>query len=115
MYSALRIRSQLKTSGDIHLPGIKTIQYFKRVAKLLKKSNNEFNRYRELQTDPDLLKFHAKHGAPGSGLTEEDATEATRLLNEVFEEMDGILANSDWLVGDTYTLADISWAPRLQR
>lgn len=101
----------LKASGDTHLPGIKTIQYFRRVARLLKKSDDEFRRYRELQTDPELLKFHARHGAPGSRLTEEDAAEATALMNRVFEEMDGVLAGSDWIVGGAYTLADISWAP----
>ena len=103
----------LKSSGESHLPGIKTLQYYNRVARLLEKSDEEYNRYRELQTDPELLKFHAKHGAPGSSLTEEDAAGATTLMNEIYEEMDAALANSAWIVADTYTLADISWGPSI--
>ena len=106
-----KIDRWLKLSGEIHLPGIKTLQYYKRVARLLEKSEEEYNRYRELQTDPAHLEFHAKHGAPGSSLTEEDAAEATRLMNEIYQEMDGILANSEYIVGGVYTLADMSWAP----
>jgi len=101
----------LQTSGDIHLPGIKTLQYYKRVAKILKKDPEEFERYQKLQKDPAHLAFHKKHGAPGSSLTEEDAAEATKLLDEVFEKMERKLDNSDWIVGDSYSLADISWAP----
>jgi len=101
----------LKTSGEIHLPGIKTLQYFKRVAKILKKSDEEFQRYQTLQTDPELKAFHAKHGAPGSSLTQEDADEATKLMDSIFEKMEQKLSNSDWIVGNTYTLADISWGP----
>ena len=103
----------LKTAGESHLPGIKTLQYFKRLAGIIEKSEDEYNRYRELQTDPAHLEFHAKHGAPGSSLTEEDAARATRLMSTIYEEMDSILANSDWIVGGTYTLADISWGPNI--
>ncbi len=108
-----KIDRWLKISGEIHLPGIKTLQYYKRVARILEKSDEEYKRYRELQTDPAHLEFHAKHGAPGSSLTEEDAAEATRLMNEIYEEMDGILSGSDYIVGGKYTLADISWAPTI--
>lgn len=103
----------LKTSGDIHLPGIKTFQYYKRNARLIKKSDDEFQRYRELQTDPELLQFHAKHGAPGSSFTEKDVAEATRLLDAQFAVMEQSLSGSDWIVGDTYTLVDISWGPTI--
>jgi len=102
----------LKLSADVHLPGVKTHQYYKRNARLLKKSEEEFRRYQELQKDPELLAFHAKHG-PGSSFTSEDAAKAIDILNEVFEEMNGSLANSDWIVGNAYTLADISWGPTI--
>lgn len=108
-----KIDRWLKISGESHLPGIKTLQYFKRLANIIEKSDEEYNRYRELQTDPAHLEFHAKHGAPGSSLTEEDAAEAIRLMSEIYQELDGILATSDYIVGGVYTLADISWAPNI--
>ncbi len=101
----------LQKSGDIHLPGIKTLQYYHRVAKILKKDPEEFERYQQLQTDPELKAFHAKHGAPGSSLTEEDAAAAKDLMDSVFAKMEKILETNDWIVGNTYTLADISWGP----
>lgn len=103
----------LNTSGETHLPGIKTIQYFKRIARMTEKSGDEFKRYQELQTEPELLKFHAKHDAPGSSFTEQDAAEATGLTNEIFEKLESDLSGSDWIVGSTYTLADISWGPSI--
>ncbi|MDG2300111.1 MAG: glutathione S-transferase family protein [Planktomarina sp.] len=101
----------LKKSGDVHLPGIKTLQYYNRLAKMLKKSNETYERYQSLQKDPELKKFHAKHGAPGSSLTQEDADGAKELMDGVFEKMESALSKSEWIVGDTYTLADISWGP----
>ena len=101
----------LKTSGEVHLPGIKTLQYYHRVAKILKKDPEEFERYKKLQKDPELLAFHAKHGAPGSSLTEEDAAAAKELMDGVFEKLESSLAKSDYIVGGKYTLADISWGP----
>ena len=101
----------LKTSGDIHLPGVKTLQYYHRVAKILKKDPEEYARYQSLQKDPELKAFHAKHGAPGSSLTEEDAAAAKELMDGVFAKMEKVLETSDWIVGNTYSLADISWGP----
>ena len=47
----------LKMSGDLHIPGIKTFQYYKLNAALLEKTDEELALYRKLQTDPDLLAF----------------------------------------------------------
>ena len=102
----------LQLSGDLHIPGIKTFQYYKRNARMLQKTEEEYQRYRELQTDPELLAFHAKHG-PGSSFTEEDANQAVSLLDEVFEQLDDCLKSSDWIVGNVYTLADVSWGPTI--
>ena len=101
----------LRDSGEAHVPGVKTIQYHKRLSKLIEKSEEEYNRYRELQTDPQLLAFHAKHAAPGSNFSDEDAAEATRLMSGYFEKMNAILAGAEYIVGSTYTLADMAWAP----
>lgn len=103
----------LRISGDAHMPGIKTIQYFKRNAKAMKKTDDEVALYRRLQKDPAYLKFHGKHDLPGQSFSDEDAQTATNLMDGFFTEMETILSENHWLVGDTYTLADISWSPTI--
>ena len=103
----------LKISGDAHMPGIKTFQYYKRNAKAMKKTEEEVALYRRLQKDPAYLAFHGKHDLPGQSFTAQDAETATNLLDGYFTEMEDILSEDRWLVGDTYTLADISWSPTI--
>lgn len=103
----------LTLSGDIHMPGIKTFQYVKVNAKMLQKTEEEVARYRQLQKHEDMLAFHAKHDTPGSKFSDEDFNSAVELLNGTFAEMDRMLAGNDWMIGNCYSLADISWAPTL--
>ena len=103
----------LKISGDAHMPGIKTFQYYKRNAKAMKKTEEEVALYRRLQKDPAYLAFHGKHDLPGQSFTAQDAETATNLLDGYFTEMEDILSENQWLVGNTYTLADISWSPTI--
>ena len=44
---------------------------------------------------------------------EEDEKSATALLDANFELMNQILVQNKWLVGNVYTLADISWGPTI--
>ena len=102
----------LTLSGDSHMPGIKTIQYYKRNPEVMRKTEEEVTLYRQLQTDPAYLEFHGKH-EPGRSFSAEDAQGATNLMDGIFVEMEKVLSEHQWLVGDTYTLADISWAPSI--
>ena len=106
------IRAWLRRSGDIHIPGIKTFAYAKLNAALVAKTAEEAALYRKLQRDPELLAFHAKHD-PGKSFAEEDVAEATILLREALAEVDTNVARTGWLVGASYSLADISWAPTI--
>lgn len=99
----------LKLAADTHMPGIKTYQYHRLKAAGFKLSDEEADRYRQLQKDPKYLDFHGK--TSGAGFTDADADGAQNVMNEVFAEMDDRLQSSDWLVENSYTLADISWAP----
>jgi glutathione S-transferase len=102
----------LKVSGELHLPGIKTFQYFKMNAALMEKSEEEAARYAKLQKDPEMLAFHGKH-SDGNNFSEADADAAIALLNENFVKMEQAISEGGWLVGATYTLADISWSPTI--
>ncbi len=108
--SQVEIDEWLRQSGDLHIPAIKTFQYFKINAAALEKSKEEEALYWKLQKDPDLRAFHGKHSG-GKSFTREDADGASVLLNDIFGKIDGALSDSDWIVADTYTLADISWGP----
>ena len=100
----------LKMSGDLHIPGIKTFQYYKLNAALLEKTDEELALYRKLQSDPELLAFHGKH-SEGRRFSEADAAAAAALLDESFVKQEQAVADGGWLVGASYTLADISWSP----
>ena len=102
----------LQQSGDMHLPAIKTFQYSKVNAALLPKSKEEEALYQKLQKDPDLLTFHGKHSG-GKSFSETDEKQAVALLDAIFAKMNDALSDSEWLVADTYTLADISWGPTI--
>jgi len=109
----VNMETWLQRSGDIHIPGIKTFAYAKSHAATVVKSPEEVALYRSLQKDPDLLAFHGKHDLPGKSFSEEDVDSASQLLRGTLEEMNNMLAQGDWLVGDAYSLADISWAPSI--
>ena len=102
----------LQQSGDLHLPAIKTFQYYKINANLLTKTEEEETRYAELQKDPEMLAFHGKHSG-GRSFTDEDANRAVSLLEIAFKKMDVAIADGGYIVGDNYTLADISWSPTI--
>lgn len=109
----IEIDRWLRISGEVHMPGIKTFQYYKRNAKAMRKTKEEVTLYRQLQKDPAYLAFHGKHDLPGQSFTAQDAEVAVNLLNGHFSEMEFILKKNQWLVGNTYTLADISWSPTI--
>ncbi len=102
----------LKMSGDLHIPGIKTFQYYKLNAALLHKTDEELARYKKLQKDPELLAFHGKH-SEGRSFSEADAEAAVALLDQYFAKQEDAIAADGWLVGTSYTLADISWSPTI--
>lgn len=104
------VRAWLARSGDIHIPGIKTFAYAKLNAALVEKTPEEVTLYRSLQSDPALLAFHSKHD-PGQRFSSEDVEAATTLLRRALEEMSARIERTGWIVGEHYSLADISWAP----
>jgi len=109
----LEIDRWLKISGEAHMPGVKTFQYYKRNSKAMKKTEEEVALYRRLQKDPAYIAFHGKHDLPGQNFTAKDAEAAINLMDGYFAEMENILSENQWLVGNSYTLADISWSPTI--
>ena len=99
----------LRRATGIHLEAVKPYIYYKRVGKRMAHSDAEDEKYRSLQKNPDLLKFHRK--STNEGFSDQEIRQAMTTLNDCFSEMDAILEKHDWLAGNRFSLADIAWVP----
>ena len=99
----------LHRATAIHMQAVKTYIYFKRVGKKMALSKEYDEKYKSLQTNPDLLEFHRK--STNEGFSDREVAEAERILGECFSEMDSLLGKQPWLAGDDFSLADIAWVP----
>lgn len=100
----------LRLAGSIHVPAIKPYVYATRIAQKVKKTAAEEKKYGELQANEDLKKFHSKH-AGGAAFSDEDIASSKEVLAASFTKLENALAGQEWIMGDQYTLADISWIP----
>ncbi len=99
----------LRLSASIHVSCIKAYIYARKMDSRMRKSDEEIARYRSLQTNEELLAFHRKSSTTGFEDSEIQAAEDR--LKGFFSKLDGALAAHDWVVGDRFSLADISWVP----
>ena len=100
----------LRLAASIHVPAVKPYVYATKMQKKLKKTAEEQEKYDELQKNEELKEFHARH-AGGSEFGEEDVATARGILEECFARLEDALDGRDWIMGDRFTLADISWIP----
>lgn len=100
----------LALAAAIHVPAIKPYVYAKKVAVKLKKTSEEQSRYDALQKNQELKDFHDKHKG-SSTFSDADITRAETILCEGFDKLEQALAGQTWIMGEQYTLADISWIP----
>ena len=88
---------------------VKTYMFGKQIGSSFKKSESELARYRELQSNEELLAFHHKNST--DGLSAEDLSNAADVLHRCFQRIDHELGSHEWIVGDDFSLADITWIP----
>lgn len=100
----------LHLAAGIHVPACKPYVYATKIAKKLKKTAEEQDKYDELQKNEELKSFHAKH-AGSSEFSSSDFNKAKAILSACFTKLDVTLEGRDWIMGDQFTLADISWIP----
>lgn len=98
----------MKSAVGNHVQAVKTFVYYHKVQGKMQQSEEQKKAYEKLQTNKELLEFH-KHS--GEGFTAEDAKVAEETLDRFFEKANARLENHEWLVGDNFTLADITWVP----
>jgi glutathione S-transferase len=100
----------LRTATEIRVPAVKTLIYTRKIGKVLHKNEAEDAKYRSLQRDPELLAFHSR-ASTGVGLPKEQVDRAEATLLRLFGIAEEELSQHEWLVGDQFSLADISLAP----
>jgi glutathione S-transferase len=100
----------MKLAVNNHIGAVKTYIYFHQVQGKMSQSNEQKAAYRKLQTDTELLDFHSRSNSE-QGFTQQDVDRAVGILNDCFSKAESILTNSDWLVDNKFSLADITWMP----
>ena len=100
----------LQLAASIHVPAIKPYVYAKKVAVKLKKTSEEQSRYDSLQQNQELKTFHAKHKG-SSTFSDADVTKSEEILKDCFIKLESTLVGQSWIMGEQYTLVDISWIP----
>ncbi|WP_417317732.1 glutathione S-transferase family protein [Emcibacter sp.] len=98
------IRRWIDLAGEIHVKGVKTFVYGK--AGLVTKDRSEMDRYEKLAPGRELVEFHWKSI---EGFPAEDIEAAVAILQDSFERVEAQLEGRTYLVGDSYSLADITW------
>jgi GST-like protein len=100
----------LHLAAAIHVPACKPYVYATKIAPKLKKTAEEQAKYDALQKNEELKNFHAKHAGDKSFSTS-DLDKATAILGACFAKLEMTLEGRTWIMGDQFTLADISWIP----
>jgi len=100
----------LRLATSIHMTGIKPYIYFKRMSGKIQKSAEEEAKYLALQKDEEMRAFHKKFTG-SDGIDPKDVEAAIAVLEDCFGRLEKALEGNEWILGDQYTLADISWVP----
>ena len=99
----------MRSAVQIHVKAVKTFIYFHKMQGKMKQTDEQKQQYEKLQKNEELVAFH-KHSS-GEGFSAEEAKAAELILDRFFEEADQVLKGQQWLVGDNFSLADITWVP----
>ncbi len=100
----------LHLAAAIHVPACKPYVYAYKIAPKLKKTAAEQQKYDELQKNEELKNFHSKH-AGNKEFSTSDLDKAKAILGACFAKLEMTLDGRKWIMGDQFTLADISWIP----
>lgn len=103
------IHDWVKMATGIHVKAVKTFIYENKMRAKLGMSADKLEDYRKLQKNPELLEFHEK--SSGGGFSAEEVAQAVRILSESFDRIEPALERHPYMMGDSFTLADVAWIP----
>jgi glutathione S-transferase len=102
------MRAWVDFAASSHSTTLKPWQYH--VTGTRTKRPEDMERYRQLQSDPDLVAFHQRSL---DGFSDEEIADAVQRNHAILAQMEAVLNEAPWLVGGTYGLADIAWFPNV--
>jgi glutathione S-transferase len=112
IYQRARMRAWRQFIDEVPTPAIRVPSYNRYIRHKWKELAQEtFDAQVERRTV--RKHFYRRMGLGGSG--PEDEREAIEKLRETIERMDRALVRGPWLIGDQFTLADVSLIPTLVR
>ena len=94
----------IDTATERHLPVVKTYMYSTVLGA--SKKPEMMDHYLEKQKDQELIDFHQQ---TLSGFDESRIAQAERDLFAFYDDIEKALSRHEWLVGDTFSYADITW------
>lgn len=100
----------LRLATSLHVPAVKPYVYATVIAPKVKKTVEEEARYANLQKNKQLKDFHAQH-AGDKTFSDAAFKSAQAKLDAAFGKLDAALDGQDWIMGEAFTLADVSWVP----
>jgi glutathione S-transferase len=104
-----KMHEWMRLAADNHI-SVKAYMFANQIGKRMAKSPEDLAKYLELQQNEELRDFHAENSSP-DGITSERLAAATAILEDCFAKLDATLAQHEWLAGDAFSLADITWVP----
>jgi len=104
------MKEWLHLAAAIHVPACKPYVYATKIAAKIVKTEEEQAKYDVLQQNEELKNFHSKHAGTKEFSTS-DLEKATAILHACFTKLEVTLEGRKWIMGDQYSLADISWIP----
>ena len=107
--AAAEMSHWMRTAAEYHIH-VKTYMFANRLGRRMAKTKAELAAYRELQDNAELLRFHEENSSD-EGLSADRVSRATQVLTDCFAGIDCALEEHRWLIGDAFTLADITWIP----
>ena len=103
------MQAWMRLAADNHIH-IKAYMFAHQLGKGMVKTPDELARYRELQSNAELVSFHMENSS-AEGLSSARVDRATAFLNDSFSAIERTLEKRQWLVEGAFSLADITWIP----
>ncbi|XPF95034.1 glutathione S-transferase family protein [Colwellia sp. RE-S-Sl-9] len=100
----------LSSAIEIHVKAIKTYIYYKKIRGKMQMSKEQEQKYKSLQTNTELLRFHDVSSSD-NGFSDEEINQAESIIKDFFYKANEILKDQTWLAGESFSLADVAWVP----